>query len=304
MQIVDMSANKGLLRNRRFLAAWQKIFSAIPMFRDFFAQRLVWMFMAPPKGFLCVPTQVGVDMVINPHEGGIVEQSIYRNGVYESGLIDFVQEHLKQGDSFVDIGANVGFISMCASQCVGEEGKVFSFEPVDTTAALLRKSIEVNGIKNTELFGVGLSNASGEAPIFKPDAVNRGAVSLAGTTAKEQLPEQVVTLKRLDEVLSPEQWQKVSLVKIDVEGWELEVLQGATGLIEKTGHTPVFIVEYDGDRKERARALYEYLASWPDSKIYKKRYSKRCAGGLVPVRSSSDLPHVDNLFVFPKSYQI
>lgn len=254
--------------------------------------------MKPPAEPVAVPTQFGFSMVVAPREGGVVEQSIYRSGTYESGVLNFIARHLWEGDSFVDVGANVGMISIFAAKRVGETGHIFSFEPVKQTADMLRDTIAFNRLSNIKVFEIGLSNSSGRAPIFVLPGVNRGGSSLHAEEKAVQA--QDVQLERLDTLLSVDEWRTVRIMKVDVEGWELEALQGAGGLVATTGHAPILIVEYTAARGERARALYDFLKAWPNSKIYKLPLTKRCAGKLVAVNSSNDLPKNDNIFVVPR----
>jgi FkbM family methyltransferase len=156
--------------------------------------------------------------------------------------------------------------------------------------------MEINGLKNIDLREVALSDKNGVAPIFEDSSLNRGGVSLDPQDHEKQV--QTVKLRRLDEELSIEEWRRVKVMKVDVEGWELPVLKGAEGLF-KSGHIPALIVEYFRDRGDKALRLYDFLKALPNTAIYKMRYRKRCEGPLVRVEKESDLRPCDNIVVMP-----
>jgi len=66
----------------------------------------------------------------------------------EASIIDLIRANLNPGDTFFDVGANVGFFSVQASRIVGDRGEVHSFEPLPKLAVLLRRSIARNGLRN------------------------------------------------------------------------------------------------------------------------------------------------------------
>ena len=296
--LIDLSQSKAFIMGRSIINGCRNNFSGVPFLRDFIPERVIGLLFKPRVGRFAVPTLWGPSIVVEPSEGGIVENMLYRFGSYETGMCRLLDCFVRKGDSVIDAGANVGAFTVPASVAVGSEGCVHSFEPVGTTAELLKQTIELGNLKNVTLYQVALGSSEGTAPMYgSKGEVNRGGNSLC-PEGHEGMVEAVVPLRRLDKIISLEEWKKVKVMKVDVEEWELEVFQGALNLL-KSGHLPVLIVEYFHNRGEKAHKLYEFLKSLPNSGIYKMRYSKRAEGPLVPVKEESELNAFDNFVVLP-----
>ncbi len=164
---------------------------------------------------------------------------------FELDEIDFVNRFLKQGDTFVDVGTNVGLFSLHASAIVGERGKVISFEPSSATVHRLQENIALNGCINIEIVPKGLSFEPGVLELVVAgngyDAFNSFAVpSMGAITAREKVEVTTVDSFMTLKGIAP---KDVKLIKIDVEGWELHVLKGGETFF---GHVdaPVLLVEF------------------------------------------------------------
>ena len=159
---------------------------------------------------------------VNPNFG----KDIYYLGFYEVGTIHVINNVLRQGDTFMDVGSSVGLLSFIASNIVRETGQVFSFEPEESSFKHLVDNISINKSKNIKPFNVGLGNENQVIRIYK----NRGCPSMV----KEEETKLVENVKivKLDELIESENIKKVKLIKIDVEGFELEVLKGSVDLLE------------------------------------------------------------------------
>jgi FkbM family methyltransferase len=105
-------------------------------------------------------------------------------------------------------------------------GAVLAFEPLPQNFKLVEKSVNDNGFDNVTLSPLALSNVDGEATLRVPGGENSGAASLvAGRTNNRVVP---VQCARLDAVLGDDPPRRVDLIKVDVEGFEPEVLGGST----------------------------------------------------------------------------
>ncbi len=300
MSTTDLTRNSAFQMSRGFIKMCHTIFGAVPLMRDFIPERMTGLLLTPRAGKYVVPTQWKAGIVVNPVEGGIVEKHLYRWGSYETGMQRLIERLVHSGDTFVDVGANVGATTVVAAMCVGPQGRVHAFEPVATTAALLRETIAYNHFQHVTLHEMALGSARQLAAIFGSlNEVNRGGNSLNPTGHAEAIQTDV-QVQRMDEVLSVEDWKKVTVMKIDVEEFELEVLKGAQGLFA-SGHLPAIIVEYARDRNEKAAELFAFLRALPNARLCKMRYTKRAEGPLVEVKAESELPDFDNLVVLPNS---
>jgi FkbM family methyltransferase len=156
--------------------------------------------------------------------GDWLGRHVFVRGEYEPGTSLVVKALLQPGDTFVDVGANVGYFTLLGSRTVGPTGHVYAFEPVPATRSDLATNLRLNDATNVTVFEHALSNSPGQATFSVGPVDHRGTSSLRSlTNSTEQI---TVATARLDDLLSVQ--GKVSLIKIDVEGAELLVLEGMT----------------------------------------------------------------------------
>jgi hypothetical protein len=167
--LADLRSDKRLLAVRGFAQSLKKIFAPFPCLRDLFPERLAGVLYPVREGTFIVSTLGGQAIVVSPKVGGVVEKQLYAGGTYETGIVSLLGDLLRPGESMVDVGANIGAITIPAAARVGPTGHVYSFEPVSSTAAMLRKSLELNGFGWAEIFQMGLSE-SAECFRFTPIA--------------------------------------------------------------------------------------------------------------------------------------
>lgn len=160
---------------------------------------------------------------------------------YEESLKAEIMQHLSSDGVFIDIGANIGLISLFVSKYF-PNSKIYSFEPGEVTHHCLSRSITSNAIANVELIKKGVSNQVNESVSFFIDPDSTGGSSLVIDKNKNnmQRPVEKISLTTLDAFVN-ERNIKPTLIKIDVEDAEEMVLEKAIDTIEK--YHPVFIVE-------------------------------------------------------------
>jgi FkbM family methyltransferase len=150
---------------------------------------------------------------------------------FENNEIAFLRRSLKQGDVFLDIGANGGIYTVIASKQVGQEGHVYAFEPGEHELRLLRHNIKLNGLTNVTVIQCAVSDKIGNAKfaVVKDGALN----SLADLHRTEQDIEswQTVFTLSLDDFVCKYSIPRVDFIKIDVEGAEKLVFEGAKSLM-------------------------------------------------------------------------
>ncbi len=171
----------------------------------------------------------GSRMILNPSIGA---QKGYLRGGAEPYVIDAIRRLCRPGDTFVDVGAYVGFVTLAAASVVGPSGRVIAVEPVLENAARCARQLEINGIEHVAVETVAISDEVGEALIsVDRDPAARGpdaASSLARESGRGGTRRRVRTMT-LD-ALCQLQGYTPSLVKVDVEGHEFAVLRGMKGL--------------------------------------------------------------------------
>lgn len=162
----------------------------------------------------------GFDVKINPIE--YVGGEVYKEKKYEEELTNYLKDNLQVGDVVVEIGGHIGLHSLVIREKIGEEGKLSVFEPEPENREILEKNLELNGFTGVEVNEHAISNQKGEAD-FHLDDKNTGAASLKSGHGKEKITVPLITL---EEYLNNSSIEKIDLVKIDVEGAELDVLEG------------------------------------------------------------------------------
>lgn len=183
---------------------------------------------------------LGNDVKINLYKDSVLSRLIY-NG-FEKEETDYLTKILKKGDVFVDIGTNIGLFSLIASKIVGNDGKVFCFEPAPLTFSRLSENIKLNNFKNIEARNVGLSDKNGEL-IFYISNNGYDAWNSFAPSRDNKLESSIqVPVSTLDDEFTNIDKTKIALVKIDVEGWEKFVLNGGQKFF--INYSPVVMVEF------------------------------------------------------------
>ncbi len=152
---------------------------------------------------------------------------------FENDEVKYFTSNLHYGDFVVDAGANIGFYSILASKLVGESGRIFSFEPSTTTIEIFEKNISINKLNNIRIIPKGLGNINGTFNLVTPSDIPTGysdSYRFIQTTncEKDKIKDyEVVNLVTLDDFLLENKIKKIDFFKIDVEGFQLQVLEGA-----------------------------------------------------------------------------
>lgn len=153
----------------------------------------------------------------------------------------FFEKVLAPGDVFADIGANIGYFTRIAARLVGEQGAVYAFEPMPAALRVLKENIQ--SFANVKLYEMALSaeRGTGDFSVKKHgDTSSLGVHSGAIRTIQ-------VPIETLNNVLKSE--SRIDVIKIDVEGYELEVLRGATDIIARL--KPLLYFEFIPDYTNR-----------------------------------------------------
>jgi FkbM family methyltransferase len=158
---------------------------------------------------------------------------------------EFFRQLVRTGDLVVEVGANIGTHTVGLSRLVGPSGVVFAFEPQRLVFQSLCANLALNQCANVYAFNEALGAQSGEiaVPATNPFAQgNFGGLSLIGATSGDR-----VRMRTLDSL----QLAACHLLKVDVEGMEIDVLRGALETIAK--FRPALYVE--NDREEKSKEL-------------------------------------------------
>lgn len=194
-------------------------------------------------------------------------------GEYERPIQDLMCRLLAEGKVVYDIGANVGYFSILSARLVGPTGMIYSFEPVPANGAAIQRNAGLNGFTNISVLNVAISNEIGERELFLAEHVG-GSVLKSVAVPPDLIGSMQVNTVTIDSLVERENLLLPDVVKIDVEGAELNVLKGMRSVLEQK--RPDVILEFDDaveaicddkyDTCERYLADLNYTcASLPDS---------------------------------------
>jgi FkbM family methyltransferase len=166
---------------------------------------------------------------------------VYITGEYERGTSRVIECLLQNGDTFVDIGANIGYFTLLAARCVGTTGRVIAFEPVPHVRSQLVQNIRLNGFVNCSVHEEAIFSRAGVSEFFEGPAEHVGVSSLRRLDVVTETLS--VRTAKLDDVLASD--ARPALIKIDIEGAEYDALEGMHRTLE--AHRPDLIVEITED---------------------------------------------------------
>jgi FkbM family methyltransferase len=149
-------------------------------------------------------------------------------GFYETFVIDVIENLLRPGMTFLDVGANIGLYTALAARIVGPSGRVIAVEPSSSNCALIKETVRLNAFGNVIVFEGAASDDAGRAALFLCDD-NPADHRLHDRTGKRAKVE--VETITLDALAAERGVGRADLIKIDTQGAEASVLAGMTALL-------------------------------------------------------------------------
>jgi FkbM family methyltransferase len=185
-----------------------------------------------------------------------IDRFIYYWGCWEPNESYLLQRLLRPGDSFVDVGANVGYFSLLAARLVGHEGRVFAFEACPPIFDRLKANVQINKCDNVAIHNTACCDTAGVVTIRAVSTANPGASTLRAleTTVGSWNVDAIA----LDDVLPPHMHYRV--VKIDVEGAEHRVLQGMKRILDERRVDAVMCEVTDGFLRQMGSSACQLIA--------------------------------------------
>ena len=189
-----------------------------------------------------------------------IDQYVYL-GAYEKQDYDELIRSMPAGGVFLDVGANIGIYTLAMARAAGPHGSVHSFEPNPASFARLGHHVLQNGLTNVCLNQVAVGPAEGHAKLNTPTRENSGAASLLATNMPERFEARPIDVQvvSLDGYCAERVLHRVDVIKIDCQGYELNVLEGASRALET--FRPRILIEYDIDWLVAAGASGSQLCS-------------------------------------------
>lgn len=179
-------------------------------------------------------TDITLPSTIRGHSMYLASQGSYpphgmAMDTYEKETTRLFEDFIKPGMSIIDVGAHVGYYSLLAARHAGPEGRVYAFEAEPSNFDLLTRNIELNEYQNVVASNCAISNRVGSSTLFLT-GLDTGRHSIY----KHDLPQSgtvEVNTTTLDAFMEPMGWPRIDLLKVDVEGAEIDVLEGMDQLL-------------------------------------------------------------------------
>jgi FkbM family methyltransferase len=195
-----------------------------------------------------------------------IQRQIYF-GMYEPEVSNLLKNLLRRGSTFFDVGANVGYFTFLASSIVGAGGWVHSFEPIPENCGRITNNVSKNLIRNVVIHQVAVGKSQGSLTLYtSQDTSNSGWASVVPS------PRRLATIDvpsiSLDAYVASDPVRMPDVIKIDIEGAELQALRGMTELLSTSPRTDL-IMEINPFLLERAGSTAGELIQWLRARDYR-----------------------------------
>lgn len=164
----------------------------------------------------------------------MLSQYVYFFGFWEPLVSRLINERLSPGQTFVDVGANTGWYTVLAAHAVGPTGRVVAIEASGENFRWLKENVRKNGLENVRLVNQAAWSSESELTLFQGPPSHSGVSTVVESFAENQQcgPVGVIRARPLTSLLNEEEISTVRVLKIDVEGAELEVIKGLEPMLD------------------------------------------------------------------------
>jgi FkbM family methyltransferase len=233
----------------------------------------------------------GYDLHIDPRDG---DQCMMYYGFYGAGILHFAEQILEPGDAVFDVGAQIGFFSGAFAQMVGPSGRVTAFEPDPRVWPRLLAGVQRNDHLPVTPMNVAVAGTSGDVTLHVSPTAGWSTLMDCDYPEVEAVS---VPARALDDLIGAEDlgWERLRLIKIDVEGAELAALEGMRELLTK--YQPHLVCEMNagclrdsGHSPEALLGLLDNLGYSAQAILEPRGFFRGGEPDVVDVRSERDLP--------------
>jgi len=179
-------------------------------------------------------------LTLIPNDKGISERLLLFNA-HEPLVTKLLTRELKEGMTCLEVGANIGYYATLESKIVGDEGKIIAIEPSPRNFHYLKINLELQKRSNYQVHNFACGNQEGEMNFLVSDKSNRCMVIKDGDEIPSDLKVIKIPIKKLDEFLKEKEIGKIDFLRMDVEGYEMNIIEGAKKLLTK--FKPIMLVE-------------------------------------------------------------
>ncbi|WKZ29712.1 MAG: FkbM family methyltransferase [Candidatus Dojkabacteria bacterium] len=159
-----------------------------------------------------------------PRSGSYAALEIETTGKYEPEETELITKILKKGDTFVEIGGNIGYFSIVFSPIVGSEGKIITIEPSPAMVSILEKNKEANNAENMTIVPVAIGKEEGKISVGTESFHDMARISFENGT---------IPMKPFDMILDELHIDHIDVATLDIEGAEILALQGMEKVLKQ-----------------------------------------------------------------------
>jgi len=191
-----------------------------------------------------------------------ISKALAVDGIREADHTEIIGQKLRPGMRVMDVGANIGYYPLIEASIVGGGGKVYAFEPDPRNIELLRKNVSLNGLECiVEIYGMALSNKVGRGQMCLTDKTNLNMLASRGNSGflADHIVERIkVDVTTVDEFVR-DKGEKLDFLRMDVEGGEVEVLEGMVNTLKEANKGFRILLELHPQAYSESRSLAEHL---------------------------------------------
>ncbi len=201
------------------------------------------------------------------HHGFVIEldpiewtqSDLLRDGTFEPLTSALFSKLLHQGDRYVDIGAHVGYHTLLARRCIGAEGQVIAVEPQPYSCQKLLANWRANGFENLALYVAAIGEEDSTVCLHQQVETDSTRLSMCLEPVNDEARAFYVPLRRLDAILTEQRVEYIRLLKIDVEGYELEVVNSLGAFFSTIDNIILEVLDTSSGISAKSVALIEKL---------------------------------------------
>lgn len=194
-----------------------------------------------------------------------ISRELLKHGIREKGAVKIVHRVVKPGMFVIDIGANLGYYALMESRLVGPEGKVYAIEPVEKNHEVLCKNVQINKYRNVETFNLAIGDENSNREILLSVNSNHATMMDMGQASgyyksrMERIGGDTINVPTvtLDRFVEENNIDRVDFIRMDVEGFEIEIVKGMQRTIERFG--PKILVELHYVHFERPAVINDMI---------------------------------------------
>lgn len=219
------------------------------------------------------------EMILDPDDPGLSKRLLVR-GEHEPAITDRWTTVLEEGMTVIDIGGNLGYYTLLAASEVGERGAVHSIEPEPENYEILRRNVAVNGLDQVSVYDEAIAGTTGTMPMYVTEESNWGTLfewEEEKSNASEYMTEKMATATdevisvdttTLDAFVSENDIESVDAIRMDLEGFETEVIDGMNDLLaEVTSPCWVFLEVHNKLIDDHERVVGDLVEEYLDHEI-------------------------------------